>query len=71
MQTPVAFIEAAVFTLGCATIYDLRAHAGRLTEVLLAVIVALTLVFVTMDSLTYGGAASDSFDLLSALEQSP
>ncbi|WP_336492098.1 hypothetical protein [Methylobacterium nigriterrae] len=72
MQTPpIAFIEAAVFTVGCAAIYDLRAHAGRLTEVLSAIMVALTLVFMTMGSLTYAGAVSASFDLLSALERSP
>lgn len=71
MQTPpVALMEAAAFTLGCAAIHDLRAHAARMTKVLLAALVVLTLVSVTMDSLTYGGTA-DEYDLLSALGQTP
>ncbi|AWN42766.1 hypothetical protein [Methylobacterium durans] len=64
-------IEAAAFTVGCALIHALREHADRVTRALFATLVAVTLVFVTIDSLTFDHTDASGYDLLGALRQGP
>ncbi|MCJ2022476.1 MULTISPECIES: hypothetical protein [unclassified Methylobacterium] len=57
--------QACVFMLGCAVIHAARAHAERLTRLLVAALIGASVLLLLAASLTYAPGADETFDEVS------